>query len=111
MNLTEILNQVDQIAERATEKAEEYSGVFGTAREFIVCHFGQNGLLAAYLAMAVLVLVAVSKLIGVTFSALKYLVLPAIALAFLASLFLSFSFITALPVTVTICSLVLLFKE
>jgi hypothetical protein len=36
--------------------------------------------------------------------------IPAVALAFLATFFLNCSFIVALPIAVTVCSLLLLFK-
>jgi hypothetical protein len=105
-----LLNQVQDAAEQAAQKAEEVSGFLGPVRQYIVDNFGQSGLMAAYLVVAVLVLVLISKLVGVGLSALKYLVIPAVALAFVASLFLPFSFITALPVTATVCSLFMLFK-
>ncbi len=106
----ELLNQVHVIADQATQKTEEYTGLLGPVKEFIVETFGENGLMAAYLILAVMVLVIATKVIGIGFSALKYLVLPAVALAFLASMFLPYSFVTALPVTATVCSLFMLFK-
>jgi hypothetical protein len=105
-----MLNQAKALADQASVKAEEYSGILGTAREFIVEHFGETGLIATYIALAVLVLFVVSRLAKLTFSAVKYLVIPALALAFLASLFLPYSFAAALPVSVTVCSLFLLFR-
>jgi hypothetical protein len=110
MNKLELVNQIRAAADKASATAEEYSGVLGSAKAWIVENFGSNGLLAAYLLLAVLVILIVSKLAGLTFSALKYLVIPAVALAFLASLFLPYSFMHVLPVTVTVCSLVMLFK-
>ena len=106
----EMLNQVKQIANEAGAKAHEYSGILGSAKGFIISHFGQNGLYAAYIGAAVIVLFLVSRLTKLTFSAIKYLVIPAVALAFLASLFLPFSFAAALPISVTVCSLFLLFR-
>ena len=102
--------QVQQIVESATESADEYSGVIGSIKEMIVSNFGQNGLIAAYIALAALVLFIVSRLAKLTFSTVKYLVLPAVALAFIGTFVLPYSFVAMLPVTVTACSLVLLFK-
>ncbi len=110
MPLPEMLNQAQALADKASVKAEEYSGLLGSAREFIVENFGETGLIASYIALAVLVLFVVSRLAKLTFSAVKYLVIPALALAFLASLFLPYSFAAALPVSVTVCSLFLLFR-
>jgi len=106
----ELLTQVKALADDATAQASEYSGVVGTARQYIVDNFGQTGLIAAYIVLTVLVLFVVSRLAKLTFSAVKYLVVPAVALAFLASVFLPISFAVALPVSVTVCSLFLLFK-
>lgn len=110
MNLLELLSQAKQIADDAAVKAEEYSGLFGQAKGYILEHFGQTGLYAAYITLAVLVIFVVSRLAKLTFSAIKYLVIPAVALAFIASIFLPYSFAITLPVSVTVCSLVLLFK-
>ena len=110
MNALEMINQVKATADQAAQKADEYTGLLGPVKEFIVGTFGENGLLAAYLIVAVLILVVISRLVGIGFKALKFLVLPAIGLAFVVSIMLPYSFITVLPVTATVCSLFLLFK-
>jgi len=105
-----LLTQIQGLAEEASVKAEEYSGIFETARGYILDNFGQNGLYAAYFALAVLVLFIASRIFKLTFSAVKYLIIPSVALAFIASIFFPFSFAAALPVSVTVCSLFLLFR-
>lgn len=106
----ETIAELKNLADQATAKADEYSGLFGAAQRFIVEHFGQNGLYAAYIAAAALILFVVSRLAKLTFSTLKYLVLPALALAFAGSFFVPYSFVALLPVTVAVCSVFLLFK-
>lgn len=110
MPSSEIISRAREAADQAAVKAEEYSGLFGAAKGFILEHFGQNGLTAAYVLSAVIVLLAISKLANLTWSTVKFLAIPAVALAFLATFFLNCSFVVALPISVTICSLVLLFK-
>lgn len=110
MSSGELLNQVKQVAEGAAKQADEYSGVLGSVQSLIVENFGQNGLYAAYIMAAAFILFVVAKLAKMTFATLKFLVLPAIALAFLGSFFVPYSFLALLPVTVTFCSLFLLFK-
>ena len=110
MNFTKIFAQVTELADRASGKAEEYSGILGSVKGFILEHFGPNGLYAAYLVLAVVLVLLISRLAKITFSTIKYLILPAVALAFAASFFLPYSFVVILPVTVTFCSLFLLFK-
>jgi len=106
----ELLSQVQALADQATARADEYSGWLDAAKTYVVNHFGETGLIATYIAVAVLVLFVVSRLAKLTFSAVKFLVIPALALAFLASIFSPYSFAAALPVSVTVCSLFLLFK-
>ena len=110
MKSFDLLNQVNEIVDKASNQANEYSGVLGSIKGFIIEHFGTNGLYAAYLVLAIFVLIIVSRLAKITFSTLKYLVIPALGLAFLATFFLPYSFVAMLPVTVTFCSLFLLFK-
>jgi len=107
---SDLLNQVSDLAESASLKVDEYSGVLGSAKGLILEHFGENGLIAAYIALAVLALFLISKLVKLSVSTLKYLVIPSLALAALVSFVTPFSFFIALPVTVTACSLLLLFK-
>jgi hypothetical protein len=76
----------------------------------ILERFGYTGLIAAYIAVTVIGLLIIYRLMKVTFAAIKYLVIPAVGLALLASICLPYSFAAALPVTVTGCSLVLLLK-
>lgn len=110
MPVPNMLNKAQQLADQASVKADEFSGLFGSAEKFILDHFGQNGLYAAYIAGAVIILFVISRLAKLGFSAVKYLVIPSVALAFIASFFLPYSFAAALPVSVTVCSLFLLFK-
>ena len=107
---TAMLSRLKAVSDDLSGHAEEYSGLLGSAKQLIVQHFGENGLIAAYIVLAVLILFIVSRLAKLTFSALKYLVVPALVLAFVGSMVLPYSFAMLLPVTVAGCSLVLLFK-
>lgn len=106
----ELLVQAQELADKAAVKAEEYSGLFGSLKDYIVGTFGQNGLIAFYVVTAALLVFVIAKLAKLTLSTLKYLVVPAVALAFLATFVTPLSFIAALPITVTVCSVFLLFK-
>lgn len=110
MPSTRLLSQVSDLADQASAKAEQYSGVLGEIQHFIVDHFGQNGLYAAYIALAVIILFVVTRVAKLTFSTIKFLVIPSLALALLGSFLLPMSFAATLPISVTICSLFLLFK-
>ncbi|MBU8934004.1 MAG: hypothetical protein KOO62_08340 [candidate division Zixibacteria bacterium] len=107
---TELQNQLNDMADKASSKAEEYTGSLGSFRELIVEHFGENGLIAAYIALGVIVLFVISRVAKIGFSAVKYLVIPAVGVAAVVSFVTPYSFSVTLPVTVTLCSLLLLFK-
>ena len=109
-NRVEILSQMKDLADQASAKADQYGGPVSQAKHWIVATFGQNGLYAAYIILAALIVFVISKLVGLTFSAIKFMVIPAVVLAFLVSIFLPYSFFVALPVTATACSLFMLFK-
>lgn len=110
MSNGDLLMQAKALADDAARRVDEYSGVIGSVQRLIVEHFGQNGLYAAYIVVAAILLLVAAKLAKITFSTLKYVVVPSLALAFLGSFFVPYSFVALLPVTVTCCSLVLLFK-
>jgi len=105
-----ILSRLGDLSAQAQTAADDYGGLLGSLKAFIVQHFGQNGLYASYVVLAVLILVVVSRLTKITFATIKYLVIPSLALAFVVSLVSAYSFLGLLPVTVTVCSLILLFK-
>ena len=105
-----LLNLIEELWDRVSEFFDEYLGVFASIRELIIEHFGHNGLIATFIILGVLVVILVSRLAKITFATVKYLIVPAIALAFVGSLLLPYSFFILLPVTATVCSLVLLFK-
>lgn len=105
-----ITSQAKQLANKATEQADEYVGFLRPAQDWILGNFGETGLIAAYLVLAAIALLIVAKISKVAFSTLKYVAIPALILAFIGSVMLDYSFFGLLPVTVTGCSLVLLFK-
>lgn len=102
--------RVEQFSAQAKQAADDYAGWFGSIKGLILNHFGQNGLYAAYILLAALVVLVVSRMTKITFATVKYLVIPAVGVAFIGSLFTGYSFIHLLPMTVTLFSLVLLFK-
>ena len=79
MPSTEIISQVKDAADQVAVKAEEYSGVVGSAKGYIVEHFGQNGLIATYVLFAVVALLLISKLARLGWSTVKFMAIPAVA--------------------------------
>jgi hypothetical protein len=106
----ELLTRAQSAADWAIASAEDLGLAAVAARGWILETFGQNGLYAAYLVGLALGLYAVMQIARMTFAAVKYLILPGVALALVGSFVSPYSFFFLLPITMTGCSLVLLFK-
>lgn len=104
------MERIREILEGLVGRVGEFSGTIAAARACILDHFGDNGLIAAYVILAVLGFLILYRLVKITISAVKYVVIPSVVLAFLVTMVSPYPFATVLPVTVTACSLVLLIK-
>ena len=83
-----LLSLVHKLLERASDLLHECLSGIGSVKGLIVEHFGHNGLIAAYIVLAVLTIVIVSRLAKITFATFKYLIIPSIVLAFVGSFLL-----------------------
>jgi len=110
MREEQLLTQAQQLADQAAARAEEYSSILALIKGYILTYFGPNGLIAACVIVAVILLLLLGKLANLTFAAMKFLVVPAVVLALVGSVVLPYSFVVLLPVTATVCSLGLLFR-
>ncbi len=110
MDVASLWSAVKQIMESLWDKILAFVDGLGPIRETILTHFGQTGLIATYIALGVIAILVIHRLLKITFAALKYLVVPSIVLAYVGTLILPYSFVFLLPITVSLCSLVLLFK-
>lgn len=106
----EWLTQARAVADQAIEAAKSVLSAAGTLQQWILDQFGQNGLYAAYFVGLVLGVFLTIQIVRITFATLKYLVLPGVGLALIGSLILPYSFFFLLPITMSACSLILLFK-
>ncbi len=104
------LETLQALLAKVTDGAGNLSATISLAKTYIREHFGANGLLAAYGATAVFALLLLYQLMRITWMAIKYVAIPSIALAYLASFVMPYPFASVLPVTVALCSLVMLFK-
>lgn len=80
-------------------------------RQFIVDHFGQTGLYAAYLLAAAAVLLIVYKLVKLSFELVFFIALPSVLSAFVLTFFLPYSFFYLLPATVAVFTMGLVMKN
>ena len=82
MQTIDLLTQAKSFVDTASVKAGEYGDLLASVQGFILEHFGQNGLYATYIVVAALGLFLLSLVARLTFSTLKYLVIPSVVLAF-----------------------------
>ncbi len=85
-------------------------GLYVTARTFIESRFGTPGLIAAALLMVSIIGLILSKVVKMSFDIVRYVVVPAVAVTFIGTYFLPFSFVYILPVTVAFFSIILIIK-
>jgi hypothetical protein len=91
--------------------ATDSTGVVAVSSAYVAKHYGENGVVAAWLVVGIVALALAAKVIRLAVSAVMYLIVPAITLAFLGSLVLPMSFSLLLPITTVACSLFFLMKS
>lgn len=79
-------------------------------RSYIFENFGQEGIYAAYIVLASLIVYVLSKVLNISFTVIKVFIIPSLATAFIASLLLPFNFFYILPITSSIFAVGLLMK-
>lgn len=88
----------------------ENQGLIDQARQFIVDHFGQNGLYAAYLLGAAILVLIFYKLIKLSFEVIFFVVLPSVISAFVLTFVLPYNFFYLLPATAAVFTLGLIMR-
>lgn len=96
--------------QNAVTNLTEPGGAVDSAKLFIEGKFGTPGLIAAGLLLVSIAGLLISKTVKMSISILKFVVVPSIAISFIATYFLPFSFVYVLPVTVAFFSIVLIIK-
>ena len=88
----------------------EKQGFLEPIRQFIIEHFGQNGLYATYILIGGAVLILALKLIRFTFDLVLLVILPSVISAFVLTFVLPYSFYYLLPATASLFTLGLILK-
>ena len=110
MNSIDLTTQTQDLTDQTSSAVTEYSGFFGSIKTWIVGQFGEQGFIFACIAVSALVLFIGIKMAKTTFSMITYFLVPAVGLAALGSIILSYSFISLLPVTTIFSAVLLLVK-
>ncbi|UCD93670.1 MAG: hypothetical protein JSU69_07820 [Candidatus Zixiibacteriota bacterium] len=101
---------MNDIMQQAATHLPDAGNAFTTAKVFIQDRFGTPGLIAAGLLLLSIVGLLLSKAFKMSFDIVRYVVVPAMAVTFVATYFLPYSFVYILPVTVAFFSIVLIVK-
>ena len=86
------------------------SGLLGTGAEYIQNEFGVLGVAAAVILTVSILALVIGKLLMILFNVLRYVLIPSVVVAFIATFFLPYSFVNILPAAVAIFSMVLIVK-
>lgn len=111
VDLLETLSTLAGLFDSFDIKGSSTPALFESLRKEIVERFGEHGLYAAYISCVSIALFALVRILKLTFTILRVVALPSLALAFVGSVFLPMSFLYLLPVTVSISSVWLLFRS
>ena len=99
--------QTGEIAQTVAVQAQHLDPI----RQYILDHFGQTGLYAAYMLAAAIVLLLVYKLVKFSFQLVFFVALPSLLSAFVLTFFLPYSFVYLLPATVAVFTLGLVLRS
>lgn len=98
------------ILQQAASQVNEPSGLIDVSRQFIEERFGTAGIIAAALLLVSIVGLILGKVTKLSFNLVRFVVIPSVAVTFIATYFLPYSFGYILPVTVAFFSVVLMVK-
>lgn len=79
--------------------------------EMLVSHFGEKMTMGIYLCAAILVLIIFFKIFKLAFNLLRFVIIPVLVAAYIASTFFSFNFLAFLPIAGAAFSLLFLIKS
>ncbi|RKX23497.1 MAG: hypothetical protein DRP51_00160 [Candidatus Zixiibacteriota bacterium] len=99
-----------EFIQQAASQISEPSGFIDVARQFIEEKFGTAGIIAAALLLVSIVGLLLGKVTKLSFNLVRFVVIPSVAVTFIATYFLPYSFVYILPVTVAFFSVVLMVK-
>jgi hypothetical protein len=101
---------MNDILQQAVSQLPDAGNALTSARVFIVDRFGTPGLIAAGLLLLSIVGLIVAKVVRMSFDIVRFVIVPSVAVTFVATYFLPYSFVYILPVTVAFFSIVLIVK-
>lgn len=101
---------MEELLQQAMEYFSTAPNWFADIKQLILDRFGTPGLIAAVLVLLSAVVLLLLKVMKISFDVIRYVLVPSVAITFVATYFLPFSFVYILPVSVSLFSVVLLVK-
>jgi len=101
---------INELLQQASSQLSESQGLIDIGRQFIEEKFGTAGVIAAAILVVSIVGLLLGKVTKLSFNLVRFVVIPSVALTFVATYFLPYSFVYILPVTVAFFSVVLMVK-
>lgn len=90
--------------------AGDPSGLVGSGLQTVRSHFGTPGVAASLILGGSIAALIISKLLKIAFNIFRYVVIPSVVVTFIASSVLPYPFVSILPVSVALFSVVLIIK-
>ena len=101
---------INELLQEASSHLNESQGLIDIGRQFIEEKFGTAGVIAAAILVVSIVGLLLGKVTKLSFNLVRFVVIPSVAVTFIATYFLPYSFVYILPVTVAFFSVVLMVK-
>lgn len=101
---------MNELLQQAVSHLGDPNGVLASARSFVQERFGTPGLIAAGILLISMAGLILSKAVKMSFDIVRFVAVPSVAVTFVATYFLPYSFVYILPVTVAFFSIVLIIK-
>lgn len=109
------LNSTEQFLAYVSEKLPELASNAGaflqSAKQYVHQQYGQTGVTAMFIVGASVSVVLLGKLIKLAFAILKFVILPAVILSFIAVAVFDTTFANSFPIAAALCSVFLIFKS
>jgi hypothetical protein len=104
------MDLTNELIQQASTRMGDSGNFLTQIKMFIEGQFGTPGLIAAGLLLAGIAGLILSKAIKLSIDIVRYVAVPSVAVTFIGTYFLPFSFMYILPVTVAFFSIVLVVK-
>nr|MBN2276907.1 hypothetical protein [candidate division Zixibacteria bacterium] len=101
---------IPELMQTTLTQITQPGGLFDSAKNYVEHEFGTAGLIAAAILLVSIAGLLLSKAVKVSFDIVRYVAVPSVAITFVATYFLPFSFVYILPVTVAFFSIFLIVR-